>query len=61
MMCNHCRENVEKSLRLLDGVEDVHVDLGKGTAYVKGEDIDRDKVIATINSLGYRYIPEERG
>ena len=61
MMCNHCRENVEKSLRQLDGVEDVHVDLGKGTAYVKGENIDRDKVIATINSLGYRYIPEERG
>lgn len=61
MMCNHCRENVEKSLRQLDGVEDVHVDLGKGTAYVKGEDIDRNKVIATINSLGYRYIPEERG
>ena len=61
MMCNHCRENVEKSLRQLDGVEDVHVDLDKGTAYVKGEDIDRDKVIATINSLGYRYIPEERG
>lgn len=60
MMCNHCRENVEKSLRQLDGVEDVHVDLDKGTAYVKGENIDSGKVIETIKSLGYTYLPEEK-
>lgn len=60
MMCNHCRENVEKSLRQLEGIEDVHVDLAEGAAYIKGEHVDSSKVIDTINSLGYSYIPEEQ-
>lgn len=59
MMCNHCKENVEKSLRQLEGVEDVHVDLAEGTAYIKGGNVDISKVIDTINSLGYTYLPEE--
>ncbi len=60
MMCNHCRENVEKSLRNIEGVTDVRVELSEGAAYIKGEGIDSRKVIETINALGYRYIPEEK-
>ena len=59
MMCNHCRENVEKNLKNIEGVTDVHVDLAEGAAYVEGKDIDSTKIIDTINALGYKYIPEK--
>ena len=59
MMCNHCKENVEKSLKQLEGIENVHVDLAEGAAYVEGKDIDSTKIIDTINALGYKYIPEK--
>lgn len=58
MMCNHCRENVEKNLKKINGVTEVRVELTEGAAYIKGENVDPDKVIETITSLGYRYIPE---
>lgn len=60
MMCNHCRENVEKNLKNIEGVKEVRVELAEGAAYIKGEGIDSNKVIETIHSLGYKYIPEER-
>ena len=36
MACPHCKATVEKALRGLDGVENVDVDLAKGTATVDG-------------------------
>ena len=58
MMCNHCKANVEKALSNIDGVTAVRVDLAEGAAYIKGKEIDTETVIATINSLGYKYIEE---
>ena len=59
-MCNHCRENVEKNLKNIEGVTDVRVELTEGAAYIKGDNVDSSKVIEVINSLGYKHIPEER-
>ena len=58
MMCNHCKANVEKALSAIEGVRSVHVELSEGTAYLEGENIDAEKVISTINRLGYEYVAE---
>lgn len=57
MMCNHCKANVEKNLAKIEGVTAVQVDLEQGVAYVEGE-FDVQRVIETIESLGYEYINE---
>lgn len=59
MMCNHCKANVEKNLKLLEGVSEVRVELAEGAAYIKGEHIDSGKVIETVQSLGYKCRLEE--
>ena len=53
MMCNHCKANVEKALAGIDGVSAVRVELAEGIAYLEGEHIDSQKVISTINEIGY--------
>ena len=53
MMCNHCRANVEKNLKALDGVESVEVDLASGIAAVEG-DVSDEEVVKTIEGLGYQ-------
>ena len=58
MMCNHCKANVEKALSEIEGVHSVYVELSEGTAYLEGENIDAEKVISTINRLGYEYVAE---
>lgn len=55
MMCNHCKANVEKNIAKIEGVTAVSVDLEAGIAYVDGN-FDVNKVIETIDSLGYEYI-----
>lgn len=52
MMCPHCQATVRDGLCELAGVDAVEVDLGKGTARVRGE-VPRDEVIAKIEALGY--------
>ena len=53
MMCNHCRANVEKNLKALEGVENVEVDLASGMAVVEG-DVSDEEVVKTIEGLGYQ-------
>lgn len=55
MMCNHCKANVERNIAKIEGVTAVSVDLEAGIAYVDGN-FDVNKVIETIDSLGYEYI-----
>ena len=57
MMCNHCKANVERNLAKLEGVESVRVDLAEGVAYVTG-DVEPQKVIELIDSLGYEYLAD---
>lgn len=53
MMCNHCRANVEKNIKALQGVENVEVDLVSGIAVVEGN-ISDDEVIKAIEGIGYQ-------
>lgn len=52
MMCNHCKNNVEKNLAAVDGVTAVRVDLAQGVAYVDGT-ADPAEIIGTVERLGY--------
>lgn len=56
MACPHCSANVEKTLRALDGVEDVNVNLGDGTAEVIGE-ATSEAVCEAIRLAGYECEP----
>ena len=52
MMCNHCRANVEKTLRSFSGVIDVEVDLIAGKAVVEGV-VDDQAIVDAIRAIGY--------
>ena len=53
MMCNHCKNNVEKNVAGLSGVTHSHVDLQSGIVIVEG-DVDNNLVIQCVQALGYR-------
>ena len=52
MMCNHCRANVEKTLRSFSGVIDVEVDLIAGKATIEGV-VDDQAIVDAIRAIGY--------
>lgn len=52
MTCNHCKENVEKTIAGIAGVERVEVDLTKGLAYVRGKH-DHSEVERQVAAVGY--------
>ena len=52
MSCQHCVMSVKKGLSSLDGVTEVDVNLEAKTAIIKGA-VDAERIIATINELGY--------
>ena len=53
MMCNHCRANVEKNIKALQGVENVEVDLASSIAVVEGN-VSDEEVIKAIEGIGYQ-------
>lgn len=55
MSCNHCKANVERAIRGVEGVEDVDVDLTTGIATVTGPH-DSDKLIRRIDEFGYSAV-----
>ena len=50
--CNHCRANVEKTLRQIEGVTNAEVDLASGIATVEGSASD-EEIIKSIKEIGY--------
>ncbi len=52
MTCNHCKANVERAIRGVEGVEEVTVDLASGTATVTGNH-DAEALIDRVKSYGY--------
>ena len=52
MNCNHCKANVERAIREVNGVEDVEVDLANGTATVRGTH-DSEAVAENVRQYGY--------
>jgi len=54
MTCNHCKENVENSIKSVKGVEEVAVDLTSGRVNIKGKSFDLQKIRTGITGIGYR-------
>lgn len=52
MNCNHCKTNVERAIRSVEGVEEVIVDLASATARVTGQH-DSVVLIRQVKSFGY--------
>lgn len=58
MTCNHCKENIENSVKSSEGVEDAKVDLSSGTVIIKGSSFNLEKIKSGIESIGYKIIKE---
>jgi hypothetical protein len=56
MTCNHCKANVENSVKSVAGVEDVTVDLITGQVDIKGTSPDLEKIREGIISIGYKIL-----
>lgn len=54
MMCNHCVTKVSNTLKSIDGIKKVKVDLKKGKAIVEGNNINNDEIINNINNIDYK-------
>ena len=57
MNCNHCKNNAEKVIRTVPGVESVSVDLQSGIATVTGDNIDDAAVREAVESIGFTLQP----
>ena len=60
MTCNHCVANVDKNVKSLEGVSDVHVDLNNGRVKVIGN-VSSEKIADLIESLGYTFKGKVKG
>lgn len=58
MTCNHCKENVENSIKSVEGVEEVSVDLTTGKVNITGNSPDLSKIKTGIEEIGYKIIRE---
>ncbi len=56
MSCNGCSASIGRALSRLDGVEKAEADFPKGTADVTYNEkaISKEKIIETIENLGYK-------
>lgn len=60
MMCGHCKAAVEKALGVVDGVENVEVNLEKKEVYVTGtETILKESLKTAVTEAGYEVISVE--
>jgi len=53
MTCNHCKANVESNLEKLDFITSAQVNLSEKSVTIQSSKLDMDKVISTIESIGY--------
>jgi uncharacterized protein len=58
MTCNHCKINVENSIKLSQGEEEVSVDLMTGKVIITGISLDLKKIKSGIKSIGYKINEE---
>ncbi len=57
MSCNHCKANVEKAIRSIEGVQEVEVDLVSGRTVIRGI-TDREAVSKAVASIGFSLAEE---
>jgi uncharacterized membrane protein YraQ (UPF0718 family)/copper chaperone CopZ len=53
MTCRHCAGNVRRALESVGGVKSVVVDLGSGTAIVRGEGVPSARLVEALADAGY--------
>ena len=58
MTCNHCKANVENSIKSSEGVKEATVDLTTGKVNITGNAIDLEKIKTGIKDIGYKIIKE---
>lgn len=58
MTCNHCKANVENSIKSEHGVKEVDVDLITGKVNITGSALDLAKIKAGIESIGYKIVKD---
>lgn len=56
MTCNHCKANVESNLEKLNFIDNAMVNLNDKTVTIEGDNIEVEKVKATIEALGYKPV-----
>jgi copper chaperone len=56
MSCKHCKAAVENTVKIIQGVDSVEVNLEKGTALVVYDEhrIELDLIKDSIEEIGYR-------
>lgn len=57
LRCNKCRENAEKAIASISGVESVSIDLASGDALVKGI-FDEESMTKAVEALGFKVIKQ---
>lgn len=58
MSCQHCVNSAKQALEKSEGVKKAKVDLKKGKAYVKGENLDAGILCKAVEEAGYSAKPE---
>lgn len=54
MDCKHCKMNIEKHLKQLDGVENVEANENTGHVAIQGKRVSIDNVQSQVKDLGYK-------
>lgn len=55
MSCNHCKNNVERAISRVDGVQGVEVNLGNGITVVTGH-VDKNEIRKAVEGIGFEVI-----
>ena len=53
MSCGHCEAAVKREVGAVSGVHSIDVDLTTKLVTVRGDDLDRDAIVAAIDEAGY--------
>ncbi len=58
MTCNHCKNNVEKAIMKVDGVEQVDINLADGRTVVTGS-FDREAIKKSVEGIGFEVVEDD--
>ncbi len=55
MTCNHCKMNVENSIKKLSGIESVMADVDRKEVTLRGDNISMDEIKSAVEGIGYEF------
>jgi copper chaperone CopZ len=58
MTCNHCKNNVEKAIMKVNGVEQVDINLADGRTVVTGS-FDREAIKKSVEGIGFEVVEDD--